>query len=728
MSVPLPPSIFVKPTHEYERDLDLVGAAKKNYAHYLHLNTGKPLEECAAFVDRKFGEDKKYNYAQGDLKCVVRQENQDRKLQKVNFITLLDTVQKHGYTLTPNLCVYDNPKVNRSFTGQYILTNLARRAAVKKISVIAQATGDTATFDYNTNVEANIKRGLNAISGTRLSPHTPLYHKTAHSALTSICRVIACYSNGSTERMIAGNRHYRNYKIARDNIISVTSDFDREGMKSIVEKYNLHIPTAAETADVVMRSLTFYYRSLSDEQALVNLCHRLDDMQRCAFVYIGDFYHLRVFNDAFVRDLCRRLITPPDFIVDDPEAVIKGASEDMIALMGLQCAQFLKGIDPGKMKNEVTPEQYNLYAATIVNIDEIFEEHIDLIRVLWTTRHAPPSIHAFPHCIRRSVAGGDTDSTMFTIQEWVKWYFGQIYFHEDAFRISSMICYVSIQVAKHFFAMTSRHMGVEDEYLYYLTMKNEYTFAIYLVANRAKHYGTVLTSREGMMYKKPKLEMKGVSLKDSKVAPEIMKGLHDYFYQLMMDILNDKGVSVFDVFEHISNIEHEIYHSLDNREVKYLSTFGLKAVGAYKNERNHNYMQYNLWETVFADRYGEAGAPPYGCYKLSTLLEKPKAFRTWLETAPPDMAMKLKDWTVANKSVEGHKQFLIPIHRNPTHFPVELAEALDKRKIVVELMAGYYILLEMLGMYYRNKTNTRLVSDEVPPTKEGLTWVTQPKS
>lgn len=703
---------FVRPPEGYQRDLNVLEHAIIDSATYLHLETGKDFDTCVSFVRKEISAEGTFPLKPKEMKITFRQPNGDRIGSKMDFDRFLKGVISANHILTPNMVVYTNPRINKSFIAEFIDNKMAERSVVKKRQHKAKQEGNTNLFTFCINRQNTIKLLLNSTSGAHASPHNPLYNKTAHSSLTSTCRIATSYSNANTERLLSGNRHYWNANVALANIISVTRHSDYDKIQAVVNKYNLVIPTPEQTAEVVFRSTKYYWQDEHAKQRIISLITKLNDLQRAAFVYSGDLHHVAKYNENFVRGFIGRLITRPSEKVDDPGSVVSRAGDDVIALCGILCADILAGTTPRDLADK-NPEGYQIYAATINHVETIFAEYQDFIEAFLATDNLPPSIYAFPSSIRHCVVGSDTDSTMFTTQDWVEWYFGKLCFGPEADALSNALIFINSQMVAHCLAQASRQMGIVDENLYRLKMKNEFAFPIYMRANRAKHYATIISACEGNVYAEPEIEIKGVALKDSKNPPKLMKALEDDLHNVMLDIMAGKGVSSMELKQRMANREHEVFQSFYSGSIEYLSKVFIKERDAYKKPESSNYLHYMLWQEVFAPKYGEVAEPPYVAVKVGISLPNNTAMDAWLSKIDVTVAERLRAF-MEKTGRKSFTQFLLPLELVEKGIPAELAQIVDARRLVSEMFLGNYILLEMLGFYYRNKHNTRLLSDEVP--------------
>jgi len=709
--------VFLLDKSEYKRDLDIVGNARKLSASYLHLKTGKPLQDCEDFVLKQTSEGGLFALKPVLMHVLKRQPNQDRVKGQVTFDKLIENVTKTESILSPNLIVYDNPKVNKSITGNYIDGKTKARKVIKKRGIEAQQQGLDDIFAICNNAEYSIKLFINSISGAHCSPYNPLFNKTAHSTLTSTCRIMVSYSNSSSECFISGNRHYWSKKVVIENILSIINNTDYDQLHEVITKYDMVIPTVIDVVNLINRCTKFYWINREHQKDIYDLVSKLSGYQRAAFVYTGDLYHIAKFNDSLVRNLLAEIIVRPEEYPIDADDVIKNADEMVAALVGIFCSDLIRGDKISDLKGRGNKD-YETYARTIDYVTKTIIKYKDFFRTFFITNNAPPSIYEFPSSIRRNVVGSDTDSTMFTVQDWVEWYFGKLSFGFEVNNITNLICYFNAQVIGHMMALASKQMGVTEDELFTLQMKNEYAFAIYMRANRAKHYATMITSREGVVYKKPKIDIKGVGLKDSKIPKNIMNKLEGAIEIAMDGLMSGQGIDIYPLMQKIANLEHVITRSLEEGKIEYLSTVNISGIGSYKKPMSSKYMHYDLWEKVFSNKYGQIALPPYRAVKITTKIDNKREFINWVDSLDVVISTPLKEWMAVNNKTGLGGNLLLPYELFEGGLPKDFVNTINIRSIVSELVAGFYIVLEMTGMYVKNKNSTMLLHDDIPYREE----------
>lgn len=708
--------LFIQKPDKYFRTLDVVDEATKTAALYLHLKSGKPLVDCENFITRKIQAGGDHELTPVLLKGLSQDENNDRKKSSIRLDKLLSAVKRNHSVLSPNMAVYVSVKVRRSPIAIYIRAKMASRKVVKRKGQEAEQLGDFEVFSACNNEEYAIKLLLNSISGGHASPYNPLFNESAHSTLTSTARVHVSYPNATTERFLMGNRHYWSKDVVIENILTIVRNTEYDKLAFIIEKYNLHIPTVDEVMSMIKRCTDFYWVNVRNTKSIFDLIKSLSNIQRVAYLYTGDFYSLYGYNGDLVSKLFDDFLDIQYCLESEElsylEEIVSGANSGIASLASIYSMDFLKGTTVSKIK-ETSFNLYKTYANTTLHIELTLLKYKDLLVTLYRTVNVPSSIHNFPTSIRRAVVGSDTDSVMYTVQQQVIWRYGKLVFKSDVSKFTNTVALLNNAVIDHTLVVLAKQMGVDDEDLYTLRMKNEYEFLVYLKANRAKHYATLMSSKEGLTFKEPKSEIRGVGLKDSKIAKEVMKALEKELVLIMSELMAEGSIRIFPIMQRIANLEHLTYQSLLEGKISYLVGININAEEGYKNPGSSNYLHYDLWCNVFAEKFGRISEPPYRAVKISTIVDSKAKFKKWVETVSEDISIPLLKW-MAEKGKDKFTQILLPLEIVSDGIPEDFRSLMDMRLTIAAVSAGHYIILEMLGFYFNNDHNTQLVSDRLP--------------
>jgi len=714
---------FVNAPESYKRNVDLRATYVQDAATYVSKMRGISLEEARDFVLRTIAPTGAKPMKDPMTMVLVRQPNGDREQKQMHMSEFLGSVYENRQMLSPSMTAYVHPDVEKSLLAVYIDKNLDRRKAAKAEMFAAKMAGDDAAANIGNSKQTTFKIKNNSLSGAHSSPYTILWNKSSHSTLTSTCRVATSYGNTNNEKFLYGNRHYWCPDIARNNIISIVNHTDLPRMEQVMTTFGLVAPTVEECMGIMHRCCDNYWRDDAEMDNLRQLLSTLSDVERSAFAYTSDLYHLAQCNDAFVREFLKRLSHHPaePQSVEEAKGWIKRMDGNLEAFVFMLCSKELAG---GTLKDamgdksniplqEARPEDYGRIGAAAKSVIDTLDYYRDFIRCFWVSDNLPASIFHAPGILRRSAVTSDTDSTIFTVQHWTIWYRGQLDFTKESEDIASTTVYLAGQLIRHILATTSGAMGVATQYVNKLSMKNEYYFPVFSLTSRAKHYYAYRAAQEGNVLKELETEIKGVALRNSNVPPAITKKAHALIRYVMDSVMAGRKLNSSQVLRYVAKVEDDIHQGVLNGDYSLLGKMQIKSPDAYKNPESSPYVHYGLWQAVFADTYGPAPSPPYVAVKVPVDLERKTDVADWLKNMPDQaIADRLRTWMEANGKTTMAVMMLPEQVLALTGIPKEIVSTVNIRPLVIQTVESFYLILESLGIFMKNKDQTRLVSDE----------------
>lgn len=708
---------FVLAPNEYKRDINIVKHAVEQYAAFLNVSTGKDIQECREHVLKTFKKGGEFEFKDPIIKYLDRQENGDRvEMESTAWKYISDSIANKEL-IAPTLTTYLHPTAKRSLLSDFLEENVALRNKAKHAMFVAEANKDELTRQMKSTEQKNNKLSNNSVSGMHCSPANPIYNETGHSTLTSICRSTAGYGNSNNEKFLSGNRHYFNHHIVLNNIASTITNYDEVAMTIVMQKYNLNYPTVEQTLDCIKYSTNLYWWEKHYFSKIEDCVAKLTPIQRAAVVYIGDFYHMKKLNDGFTRTFLNKLITKVTGTVQgDPVDIIKKADEIYVMFAHQICSEEVKGY--GKKYGEMKLEDRHTLALTILNIDAVFKEYADLIKVFWVTTNLPCTVAHLPTSLRRSALTSDTDSTIFTVQDWIHWHRGYYTMDNEAIAlIGAMTALASLTII-HVLAIMSANFGIVDKHMHRIKMKNEYRFDVFVPTQLGKHYYANIGCTEGNVYEKHKMEIKGVYLKSSTLPKYISDKAQDMMTKITQQMMtisdtNPYPISVREYLTEVGNIEREIIASIKRGETIFLKSQNINAAESYKKtEEESPYKHHTFWNEVFGPKYGMMAEPPYETVKVSSTLDGQKDLDVWIQSIQdPEFKARLEFWIKKTGQIR-YTGFNLPMQIiRSAGIPIEVSSIINYKKIVIDLCSIFYIILETLGVYMYDEHVARLVSE-----------------
>lgn len=708
---------FLLDTNYYQRDMDILTAARNDMALFISRSRNVSYEEAAKFVENELKRKDGYGLRNPTMKLLTKNKVGDREQTDSTFHHFMEGILANKQLLSPSLTVYENATVKKSILAEYIQVNLALRQSDKHMAKEKEIQGKMDEYSFWNIMQNTRKVKNNSLSGAQVTISSALFNKNGHPTLTSNCRAATGYGNSNNEKFLGGNRHYWSPDVTFANIVSIISHTDLVALEKVMVKYGIHYPTADEVFECVHKSTVYYWYSPTDNDVVRNLITNLQPIERAAVLYNGDLFHLAKYNDALVRDFIGRLATYADTEHPDPDKVLGSVAEEIVHLAGYMAGAVRKGILLKELKTK-NPSAYARIGQTAENISLILEEFTDIIQTLWITEAMPASIFEMPEMIRHVVLVSDTDSTIFSNDFWTKWFTGSINFEHKSFQIGHTTTFLTANVVAHLLRKMSVNLGCIPEHLNVLKAKNEFYFTMFITTTMSKHYGAYQYAKEGNIHGKPKTEIKGKNLRDSTLPKYVMEGV-DKMFRFIMDTTMEKGGLTSDqILGRVYDMEQQIYDNILHGVHSDLSTMMIKAKETYSNPVN-NYRHHEMWEQVWGPKYGHTESAPYRAIKVSTPLDSVRKTNEWVASIEDvQLRARLEHYIQTSGRVVYPTLYLPEAMVKMNGIPEEIIKVIDVRKLIYGTITPFYMLLESCGFYIVDERYKRLVSDVYAPEGE----------
>jgi len=215
-------TIFARTPEEYIRRLDMYQEAVFDLAYGLHIRTKDPIEKTLQFVHDYVAFDNADSPTFDRPMLVLdRIDEGDRVPTVLTFTEYLKCIVAGKLILSPSFTAYLHPDQRMSLISIMLEFNVKKRGEAKLKQTAADAAGDKKMKGFYNNLQTSYKLSNNSSSGSHVSASTFLYNLSCHPTLTSTCRTATSYGNGSNEKAMAGNRHYHNFEVVLNNIVSI---------------------------------------------------------------------------------------------------------------------------------------------------------------------------------------------------------------------------------------------------------------------------------------------------------------------------------------------------------------------------------------------------------------------------------------------------------------------------------------------------------------------------
>lgn len=713
---------FCLKPEEYVRDFNPLLNYVKIQTFFISRMTGANSTEVSRWIMENMKPSGLFPIKDKQVKYLSRMDSIDRYRAVTTLTKYVETIRMNNYIMSPAWTAYQPTYMGESLYVSYIADKSKIRSAYKLAMFVAEQRGDKEAIRFNDEMQSSSKIDINGISGASVSPATINHCQSLHPTLTSTCANSTALANLNNEKLIAGNRPYINPQAVLDNICAIVISADYNELDIAIKKYKIHLPTVEEVMDTIHYSSNEYWRNKKESIKIQQLVEKLTPIERTAFVYTGDLFHLYKYNKEQVKEFFKGFTTRTYDTIpfEEAEAYFKMADTDVRILAKLLCKDYMMGKTDSDVK-EQEPDKYCQICANIRNIMFHLENYKHFIMAFLRPTVLSPRSFRYTTTVlkRKAVLTSDTDSTIFTAQWWVKELTGRIAFEDEHYNVGFAISYLVNKTVFHQLSMMSCNMGIETKNLSGISMKNEYYFPTYVLTNASKTYYAFKSVREGNVYREMKLEKKGVLLRSAKIPKNIMSQFDEYIQFLMNEYIKKQYLTINDLLEKPYHTEMEIKASILKGEPKYFQSAQIKSFDSYKLGKDAPPVFYHeLWEEVFAPKYGETPPLPYTTIKITTGLNSKKKTEDWIASfEDKEMAKRMKEF-LAKKDRGDLQVIQIPkltIGNKP--LPVEIESAMDLGKQIMSVMSPYYLSLESYGLYMRDKNNSCLLHQRWQPKK-----------
>lgn len=702
---------FMLQPDQYVRDLDIVKHWLRTNALNLVKRDGAEWEYALEWCRGLISKTGKHPIKNPTVTVITKDKHGDRYVRKTTYLAYLSNIAKKDLICSPSMTTYLKPKVRQSMLGVYINQNMGLRNGAKAVQKQAELEGNEELAKIKFNEQTSHKIFNNAISGAQSIGSTPMVLVSAHSSLTSGCRTATAYGTATIEKFVMGSRHYYSAEVVRTNIYSIISNFDREMMQKMIDRYELKVPTLMDLQNIITWCTLYYWEDQEEFEDIVAILATLDDLERAAFAYIGDFYRLRLLNPKFSMELLDKLGDVSTAVHPDPASVIKKMDGDHMILAFILCGDVTTGKSRADILRDNDPATMNMLASTYDHIISTLDEYREFIKCFWVTTNLPGNVSKGRDIQRRSVVGSDTDSCLFTVRDWVKWRHGEVKFDWKSQAIWHTMVFLTCQIISHNLALYSAGMGVDYENIHKLAMKNEMAFSVFGLTNIAKHYFASTLAKEGGVYKKAKLEIKGVQFKDSNSPPSLIQQNERFLVDIMDQIYRTGQCEVLPIFKQMADSERMVKKSIEEANPLYLKSVWVKSPEQYKDPSVSPYAHHEVWKAAF-HKYGVPTEFPYRGARLSVDLNNKTAIKEWVESiVDPEVRSALQRLFVdTGKSTIS--SIIMPMDIIKTKgIPEEILQAASVRFQIYRACRPFYLTGESLGVPLANKRLTQMWHD-----------------
>ena len=696
-------SPFYHDVDKYTNKLNPLEEYHRQVSFYIHKKTGCSIEEARTKAKKVIMD----RFKDRGCKYFLRLENGDRTLVKGGLYQYIRSNIKQGNILSPSFTSYLNSEVKQSLHSEYILENVEDRAIAKKEAQKQKALGNEDLAESLNRQQNNKKIKNNEVSGLYASKTSAISNQSAHSTLTSLTRTITSLSNACNERIMEDNRAFYTPLDVLNSITNEATYIDEEIVQKAIAEFGLKIPTTEEVVATLQRSSNLYWKDQHFyDRYIIPFLNTLSDAQRAGIVYTLSLYNLIVYNKEVMTEFYRKFTekaTGYDTPLEDPW-VIARLDTTLVYFAHSVFSDELRGFGKDYERMNEAGLAHNLYQ-TCLNIQKVIEEFSALFEAFFRVNISPINSNKLEYMRRRPVVLSDTDSSAFSTDRLIRFFKGIFMCNSETIGISSGATFKVSETIVHQLMRFSNNINIEKKNLKRLAMKNEYFWSAHAPTEITKHYFGRTIIVEGNIYSDPEMEVKGVHLRSSNVATEIISRGIGIMETILTAVSNNADLKLMDILKEAVDIENKVISETLEGSHAYLKRLSINTPESYKqSEEESNYRYYTFWKEVLEDKYGDYGEPPYTSLKVPLTINNKTDIKDWLDSIEDEAFKKrLDSWLKRNARNSLPNVYLYENFIRENGIPKEFMKVLDIENVVMDMTTQMRTIIESLGIVLNEK-------------------------
>lgn len=297
---------------------------------------------------------------------------------------------------------------------------------------------------------------------------------------------------------------------------------------------------------------------------------------------------------------------------------------------------------------------------------------------------------------RRSILLVDTDSNFLYMDPFLKAMEQLFNFKspnkETDISIINIGTFISVRFVKEVLNILTTNMFVQEDYRKEVRMKSEFFFERIILTSNKKNYSSKIIYQEGVLFDKPKYDIKGLTFNKSHVP----KNTRDFFKKLLEEEFYNPKLNIANVLNAIVRLQNNIRIALLSGSLSYAENKQYNAADQYKNPSQMPvYRGASVWNYIYPSQPILVGEK---CSLYKTTLTDPKQL-TQLHKESPDLAQKLYDAVWKNEEISKYGMTYLAFPKSILSIPEWLIPFLDIDAVIHSNVSPGMVLLESLGIY-----------------------------
>ena len=597
--------------------------------------------------------------------------------------------------VSPSGSVYMPSYRKQSIMSKMIADELAERKKIKKLQLKAAGEGDEVLARRCWYRQASIKININSMPGGFGSPFNVFYDKGGYNTITSTARCMISRAYTICEQLLGGNFAWFSIEeLVNHIVLQLRTRPNDQQIENCINHYHLRWPTLEEL-DGFYKTTIRRYCPIDDFGPVHELLTRLTKWEIAFLYYYCNLRHLIWENESVFRPWIDKLMDVSNLVIDEQvtKADAFAIDDTVVAVTTVAFTDKLGGYGQVDICND-HPEYIPKLVAYCRATEARLHQLDFLMETFVNTLADVPMSHRKPATWRNTTIVSDTDSVIFTSGAWDDWYrHGEYGITQQSYQIASLVIYWLHHAVKYALKRFSINFGYVPDEVNRLAMKNEFLFPVMLIFPLKKTYVGLQLIQEGVVFKQPKLDIKGQTLRGSTICAKSLDFAANLMHQDILLQSISGQISGEELIRKVVNYEEEIRQGLEHGDLDYLKITSLRPEDDYaRPESTSVLVGWNFWEQVMTAKYDNIH-PPTKVYIFK--VAKPNTdYFDWLAKHSKKIHAKLMEYLERMKKLP-NQLIVDPV---VGHIPEELIPLINRREVIYANLSPVYSTLRQLGI------------------------------
>lgn len=610
------------------------------------------------FLDKKFEE----NFKDTEAKIY---NSYDEIVIDTTLAKTIDWVQIEKPYISESGCFFKNRYKCRNLNAEIMEGQLDRRVIRKREMFEAKQAGDVILEAFKDICQGNEKKRANSGYGAEGNHTSFLFNAHSAISITAAGRSSLSVAGMCFENLFANFVKFKNIDELYTYLYNIT--IDKKHWKYSIDEVIDIIPSKSDFINNLKEKFDTDVKY--DEYRLEEIYDNLSKDMRIRVYYTSNMK--KFLKNTIPRDLIRDIMkTPSEFV------------------------------DPNKIPKDIAP--------LVLVFNEIVTEFVGYRYQHFRYEDRMKADK------KANIVVSDTDSTFLYLGDIVRYVMNnllpiKLFKNKDvkkSYRIKlvNLFCVLGSTAASDALYNYLDKVNVEDDFKSQVNMKNEYYLEIVGVTFAKKSYFGILSRKEGFIYSKPKLEVKGVNFFKSTSTEKTTKFIYDEI--LMKRIFDTKTgeIDIKSIVRKIKEYENMMYKDIKNGDMGYYKkSVKVKSQDAYVDPMKISaYKATYVWNSLvdFSEQISFPAVTTSVKVNIKTIkdlapLEKyPEIFEKFVYLLEKDKNLQRIDSKGKSKFI-GIKSIALPYGTDKV--PDWLLELIDIETIISDNMKLFTQLYRPLG-------------------------------